>query len=132
MLNFVKRLNQDDMNTLSCFINAADYRDLYLNLKLVYHRFENDCLVLEVVDNNHKFKDRDKDKLYYITDFTVSGNENIEYDFYMFMIEKFGDEWYNMATEHFQSENDLIRLEKLERAKEETDDILDDKDLYEV
>ena len=132
MLNFIKRLRNNDMNTLACYINAANYQALYANLKLVYHKFKDDCLILEVVDNHPDFKDRENDRLYYITDFTVSGNENIEYDFYMFMIEKFGDEWYNLAISHLQSENDLVRLETLVKAKEETDDILDDKDLYEV
>lgn len=127
MLNFIKRLRENDMKTLACFIQAADYRDLYSNLKLVNHKFEDEYLVLEVADNHPDFKDREKDKLYYITDFTILGNENIECDFYMFMIEKFGDEWYNMATAHFKDINDSVRLETLVKAKEEINEILEDE-----
>lgn len=132
MLNFIKRLDENKIDDLAISIGATDYADLYKENKLIDYKYEDNYLRLSIIDNYINFKDSEGDKLYDITDFTISrvgSNENVEYGFYEFMILEFCDEWYDEALAYLKSQNDLAKIEVLNRAKEEADKMLADDPL---
>lgn len=132
MLDFIKRLNKEKMIDLAISTTDMDYHDYHTEKKLVFYELNNEYLLLEIHDNYINFKDSEGDKLYKITDFTISrdgSNQNFEYGFYEFMTLEFGDEWYDKAKTYLISQNDLTKLKILEKAKEEADKMLADDPL---
>ena len=136
MLDFIRKLvDEEKMVDLAIGSTDIDYHDYYTEKKLIFHELKDDYLLLEVHDNYIDFKDSEGDKLYKITDFAISrdaSNQRFEYGFYEFMILEFGDIWYDKAKTYLISQNDLTKLEILEKAKEEADKILADDPLSDL
>ena len=121
MLQFVSKLRDNDFVDLMVAIKKMKYGDI----KVCEYADKDNCRNVHVWDNNPSFNDREPDQYFSINDFNISEDKAL-FDYYLFMLNQFGDDWYDVAKNHFIQLNDFNRLEKLENAKKEIDNILSD------
>ncbi|MBQ7917866.1 MAG: hypothetical protein IJ310_03510 [Clostridia bacterium] len=128
MLYFVSRLNDRDFVNLLVAIKKMHYGDIksceYID-KDTYRK-------VHLWDNSRHFDDRKEDQYFTIDDFNIS-EKNALFNYYLFMLHQFGEEWYENAKTYLESEEKLQALEVLEQAKTAHEaDLEADKEFFET
>ena len=133
MLNYIKALDQNSRAGFS------EFKDLLICLKqLSYGDNSNfysyidevDKRTIHVYNNYSNFADRE-DSFFWVNDYETS-LEAYSFEHNLFMLDTFGDDWYNSAKKFFEENKMEDKLTILKAAKDQYDqDLLADEELEE-
>ena len=112
MLNYVRKLSDRDFVRLLVAIRKMKYGDI----KSCEYVDKDTYRKIHLWDNSPHFSDREADQYFTIDDYNISEG-NALFDYYLFMLNQFGNEWYEKTKKYLHSEENLHALETLEQAK---------------
>lgn len=128
MLDYLRKLRDRDFVGLLVSIRKMKYGDI----KSCEYVDKDTYRKVHLWDNSPHFEDREADQYFTIDDYNISEG-NALLDYYLFMLNQFGDEWYENAKKYLGSEEKLKALETLEQAKTIYEaDLEADKEFFET
>ena len=112
MINFVKKIRECDFVDLLVAIKKMKYGDI----KNCEYMDKENYRTVRVLDCSPFIVEHEAEQNFIIDDFNISEQE-VMFDYYLFMLKKFDDEWYEKAKKYLTIKQDAHALETLEQAK---------------
>ena len=112
MLNYVRKLRDSEFVDLLFAIKKIKKGDI----KNCEYMDKESYRQVRVLDCSPFVEDREAEQKFIIDDFNISENE-VMIDYYLFMLNQFGDEWYEKAKKYLSIKQNAQNLATLKQAK---------------